>query len=75
MSYALWKVFSILYNKKYLERVRIIKAGNEAQLWEILDPEQTPKRLKGNAPDPTVFWPPQTLEKDVLTVEDIKAQG
>ena len=71
---ALWKTVSLVYNKKYLERVRIIKKGNEKDLWEILDQEQTPERLKGNAPNPTQFWPPLTLEQDVLTVEDIKEQ-
>jgi len=73
--YALWKTVSLVYNKKYLERVRIIKKGNEKDLWEILDPEQTPIRMKGTAPDITQFWPPLSLEKDPLTVEDIKEQN
>jgi len=73
--YALWKTVSLVYNKKYLERVRIIKKGNEKDLWEILDPEQTPIRMKGTAPDITQFWPPLSLEKDPLTIADIKAQN
>jgi len=73
--YALWKTLSLVYNKKYLERVRIIKKGNEKDLWEILDPEQTPVRCKGTAPDIQQFWPPLSLEKDPITVEEIKAQN
>ena len=73
--YALWKVVSLLYNKKYLERVRIIKKGNEKDLWEILDPVQTTERLKGTAPEPTTFWPPVSLEKDPVTIDQIKEQG
>lgn len=73
--WALWKVVSTFYNKKYLERVRIIKKGSEKDLWEILDPAQTPARLQGTAPDPVEFWPPTNLDKDILTVEDIKAKG
>jgi len=73
--YALWKTISLVYNKKYLERVRIVKKGNEKDLWEILDPEQTPIRCKGTAPDIQQFWPPLSLEKDPITVEEIKAQN
>jgi len=75
--WALWKIFSLVYNKKYLERVRIIKKGKETELWEILDPELTPVRLKGTAPDlkEGEYWPPKQLSKNPVTVEDIKAQG
>jgi len=73
--YVLWKVVKLVYNQKYLERVRIIKKGNEAELWEILDPEQTTTRCGGKAQEPTIWFPPTNLEKDVLTIEDIKSQG
>ena len=31
--------------------------------------------MKGTAPDITQFWPPLSLEKDPLTLADIKAQN
>lgn len=73
--YALWKVVSAVYNKKYLERVRIIKGGNESEFWEIFDPRLTPKRLTGTGPDPDEtksYWPPMQLERDTITLDDIK---
>ena len=73
--YALWKIVSLVYNKKYLERVRIVKKGNEKDLWEILDQAQTPERMKGTAPDPTQFWPPVSLEKNPITLDQIKEKG
>jgi hypothetical protein len=74
--YALWKIVSTFYNKKYLERVRIVKKGNEKDLWEIMDPKLTPQRLKGEAPDLAApFWPPKQVELDCVTVEDIKKNG
>jgi len=76
--YALWKIVSAFYNKKYLERVRIIKKGNEKELWEIMDPALTPQRLKGTAPDPNEkesYWPPKNLITDAITLEDIKKNG
>lgn len=60
--YMIWKIVSVVYNKKYLERVRIIKKTQNDKLWEILDPDNWEKKFGGNCEDlkPEIgYWPPK----------------
>lgn len=70
--YVLFKVISMLFNAKYLARVRIIKKKNYSEFWEHMLPDQWQMKYGGNLPDVTQFWPPAQLDTDIVTREDIK---
>jgi len=73
--YVLYKVVSMLFNAKYLARVRLIKKKNEKDFWEHMVPEEWEQKYGGEAPNITEFWPPKQYSTNALTRQDILDQN
>ena len=76
--FLLWKLVSAGYDQKYLERVRVVLKGEEDVFWEAMDRGALEKRFGGTAQDlggGTGYWPPVSLEEEVLELGEIKVRG
>ena len=71
--HIIFNLFIKVFGGKFIERVRVIKKGNEKDLWEILDPNQFERRFGGNCPNMQdgQFWPPKVFGKDNITLDEI----
>ena len=75
--YVFYKAISLIYDSAFLERIRVIKLGQEEKFYEFLVKEQFPVKYGGTVPEITVgkFWPPRSFDSQdpvgIITQQEI----
>merc|ERR1712224_901457 len=75
--WAIYKVISVLWPKKFEEKFRMVKKGRENEFEEFFNLAQFEKNYGGTSVDlkKGEYWPPKNFDENPLTVEEIKERN